>query len=373
MPDMTTTEARLEKTVSDKPESVFRMRPRRRRAGLSPGSLVYAGKEKQHAISVTCWRYSETSCIRTELTDLENLPLPDDQEPYSWFHVSGVHDADALRRLGDHFGIHPLTLEDIMSLDQRPKLEEYEKYLCIMLRSVLDSGGNLSGSQQVTILLGKNYVLTFQDEEGNAFEAVAARLEKGVGRIRSRGMDYLAYALADNVVDHILVAIEAMEERVDELEEDIFSQSLGEVTQPLYEVRQDIAALRKVVMPAREVVGRLDHLSTDVFSAETRPFLRDIFDHCMRAQEEIDALRDVVSNLFDLSLSISSQKTNQVMQTLTVLAAIFIPLSFLASLYGMNFVDMPELHWRWGYRAIQLLMICIAAGLLYFFHRKRWI
>jgi magnesium transporter len=291
--------------------------------------------------------------------------------------VAGTHEIEGLQALGARFGLHPLTLEDVVNSGQRPKLENYDDHLFIVMR-VIHSAAAVAG-EQVSMYLGRSWVLTFEEIPEDAFDLVRERLRRGKGQIRSAGADYLAYSIVDAAVDHFFPVLETLGERIEALEEELVEDPDRRTLEKIHQLKRELLLIRRAAWPQREVISSLGRQESDLVHRETRVFLRDCYDHTIQIMDIVETYRDLASGMMDLYLSSVSHRTNEVMKVLTVIASIFIPLTFIAGIYGMNFntkaspLNMPELNWYWGYPALWLVVIGLAAGMIVYFRRKRWI
>lgn len=342
-------------------------------AGAAPGTLVHTGEKKMERVRIRVVEYDEGSLREREYAEVREVW----QEPASgsvrWINIDGLHDLDLVREVGDHFGLHPLVVEDIVHVGQRPKEEEYEGYLCMVLPMLTwDTPSGAVDDEQLSLILGPGWVLTFQERVGDAFEPVRERLRAGKGRIRARGADYLAYALVDAVVDRYYGVLEEIGGLTEVLELEVLDAPTAASMNKLHHLKRELVALRRSVWPVRDVMNGLVRSDSPLFHDETRVFVRDVYDHSVHVIESVEALRDVASGAVDLYLSNVSYRTNEVMKVLTIMASIFIPLTFMAGIYGMNFEYMPELGVRWAYPALWAAMIAVATGLIVYFRRKGW-
>ena len=358
-----------------------RMKKRSKKAGLPPGSLVLIGDQRHEPVKIVGLDYDESSCREKLDLSIEGCVALKDTPAVTWIHVEGL-DVDVVRRLGEGFGLHPLTQEDLLNTDQRPKLEDFGDYLFVVLKMFLPSGNGSAGetlSEQVSLVVGPTWVISFVERERPVFDAVRERLKAGTGRTRKMGSDYLAYSLLDTVVDNYFVTLEVTGEAVESLEERLVLNPEPEVLKEVYALKHALIYLRKSVWPLREVVSSLARSESPLIQEATKLYLRDVYDHTIQVIDIIETFRDMASGMLDMYLSSLSNRMNEVMKVLTIIATIFIPLTFIAGLYGMNFSpdaspwNMPELRWRFGYPVSLLVMALTAGGLLYFFRRKRWI
>jgi magnesium transporter len=311
---------------------------------------------------------------------------PEDIIPYldttsvSWVDVLGLGSEDVLRRLGKVFKLHPLVLEDIVNVPQRPKIEDYEDQLVIISHMVLPKQkGAGFWSEQVSFILGKHYLLTVQEEpQQDCFESVRDRIRTNKGIIRKQGPDYLAYTLIDSIIDGFFPVLETYGEQIEDLENEVVVNPTHQTLEKIYRVRRELLALRRTIWPQRDAINALIRDGSDLISSEVRVYLRDCYDHAVQIMDLVETYRELASGLMDVYLSSVSNRMNEVMKFLTVMSSIFIPLTFIAGIYGMNFntdkspVNMPELNWSWGYPLCLAVMAAIASGLIYFFWRRGW-
>ncbi len=295
-------------------------------------------------------------------------------EGIRWINVDGLSDTQLIEALTTRFGIHPLVLEDVTNLDQRPKLEDYGDYLFAVLKMLTfdDETGKLL-SEQVSVILGDRFVISIQEHVGDVFGPVRERLRTGKGKLRKMGGDALAYSLLDAVVDGYFTILEKSGERVEALEEELVTSPTRETLHALHDQKRELLFLRRSIWPMRELIGNLERRESPLVTEPLAPYLRDLYDHAVQVLETVESLRETLSGLLDIYLSSLSNRMNEIMKVLTVISTLFIPLTFIAGVYGMNFRFMPELGWRWGYPATWGVMIVIAGFMLRYFHRKGWV
>ncbi len=344
------------------------------KAGQAPGTPVYVGKDREAPVTVSRFDYDEEGVHRETLDSPEAALVSRTSTRRSWINVDGVHEAEIIHRLGEGFGLHPLVIEDILHTGQRPKAEDYGSHLFIVLRMLRwDAELEEIGEEQVGLVLGPSWVLTFQERAGDVFDPIRERLLSDRGRVRKLGCDYLAYALIDAVVDHYFSILETLGDRIEALGEDMTENPKREDLDSIRHMKRELLFMRKSVWPLREVLGSIQRDESELVKEATRPYLRDVYDHTIQIIDTVETFRDMVSGLMDLYLSSISNRMNEVMKVLTIIATIFIPLSFVAGLYGMNFLFMPELQWRYGYFAILGVMLAIGGGMLMYFRRRKWL
>jgi magnesium transporter len=351
------------------------LKKRSKKSGLPPGTLVHIGDPVSQEIRITAISYKGEEFQEQKLDSLEAcFPFKDKQE-VTWIDIEGVHHAETLEKLGQCYGIHPLVLEDIMATDQRPKVEDFGSYLFIVLKMIRYGGGNGDiGIEQVSLILGKNYLISFQEgKEGDVFNPVRERIRMGKGRIRQMGPDYLAYALMDAVVDNYFSVLENLGEEIESIEERLIADPAPETLRTIHRLKREMIYLRKSVWPLREAVSALQRRESPLIAETTAIYLKDVYDHTIQVIDSIETFRDILSGMLDIYLTSINYRLNAVMKVLTIIATIFMPLSFIASVYGMNFKNMPELGWEYGYPALWGVMIAITVGMLLIFRRKKWL
>ena len=345
-----------------------------KKAGLSPGTLIHIGEKKIEKVKITLIDYDLKNLQEKELEHVEESFSFKDEPTDTWLNITGLHDIDIIEKIGIYFNIHPLVMEDILNTGQRPKLEDYEDYLYIVFKMLFyDMDENMVKSEQISIILSKNYLISFQEIEGDVFNPLRERIRKGKGRIRKMGSDYLAYALIDTTVDQYFMILEKFGEEIESLEEELLVNPTSETYQTIHNMKREMIYLRKNIWPMREIAGGLRKGESDFISDAAGIFFADIYDHVIQIIDTIESFRDILSGMLDLYLSTISNKMNEVMKVLTIIATLFIPLTFIAGVYGMNFKNMPELEWRWGYLGIWILMGFVAILLVFYFKKKKWI
>jgi magnesium transporter len=343
-------------------------------AGLAPGTLVHVGEKKLEEAKITVITYDEKGFEEKALDTAEASFPPKDAPASLWINIDGLHEVSVIEQIGKQFGIHPLTLEDIVNTAQRPKLEDFEDYVFVALK-MLFHDKEIGGikSEQVSMVLRENCLITFQEMEGDVFTMVRERLRNGKGHLRKRGVDYLAYALIDAVVDYYFIILETLGEDIEELEEELMTLPTPETLERIHHMKKEMIYLRKQVWPLREVVSGLRRGEISLIHQSTNIFLADLYDHTIQVIDTIESLRDLLSGMVDLYLSTVSHRMNEVMKVLTIMATIFIPLTFVAGIYGMNFKYMPELEWRWGYFLALSFMVGMAALMIFYFRKRKWL
>jgi len=343
---------------------------RRALVGASPGTLLVDPGAPPPLLRVIA--YSKDELLAVELRTADEVEPLRQRFPVVWLNVDGLGDGTVLRRLGELFGLHRLALEDVTSRQQRAKLEDYQTNDFLVLR-VTNPGDELD-TEQLSLFVGEGFVLTFQERAGDAFELIRTRLRDPQGRLRQSGPDYLAYALIDASVDAYFPVLERIGDRLDTCEEHILADcDHRTAVAEIHELRRDLLQLRRALWPLREVTAALLRETCSRFGSDTRVYLRDVHDHVVQLLDLLENFREMGSSLMEVHLSTVSNRLNEVMKVLTIIATIFIPLTFVAGVYGMNFKHMPEYEWEWGYPVCLLLMAAIAAAMLWWFRRRRWL
>jgi magnesium transporter len=346
-----------------------------RKIGLSPGTLVHIGKKKIEKVRIRIIDYDEAQLQEKEAKTIEECFPFKDLPTVTWVNIDGLHDIKLMEKIGKHFGLHPLVLEDILNTDQRPKIEDFDDYIFVVLKMLyFDEDENEIRTEQVSIILGSNFVLSFQERVGDIFNPLRERIRNAKGRVRRMGSDYLAYTLLDAIVDNYFIVLEKLGEKIEGMEEELVSNPTPETLQSIHNLKREMIFLRKSVWPLREVVSRLERGESKLIKDSTGIYLRDVYDHTIQVIDTIETFRDMLSGMLDIYLSSVSNRMNQVMKVLTIIATIFIPLTFVAGIYGMNFEYMPELKWHWFYpKAFWVVMIGVAGVMLVYFRRKKWL
>jgi len=345
---------------------------RSKKAGLSPGTLIHIGEQRTEAVEITLFNYSGAQCDERTVTDPNDLRLPAD-ETVTWVNVGGVHKLDVLEAFGKQLGLHPLLLEDLANTDQRPKLDDYETYVFLVMKMLTRTDRGDTLVEQVSFVVGRNYVLSFQENGTDVFRPVRDRLRSGKGRLRQQGADYLLHELVDAVVDEYFAVLEALGEKIESLQERVVANPNPDTLKDIHALKRQLLFVRRAVWPLREAINSLSRSDNPFLRDTTKVFFRDVYDHVIQIVDTIETLREMVSASLDIYLSSVSYRLNAVMRVLTVITTIFMPLSFIASIYGMNFEHMPELKWPWGYPLILGVMGLVATGMLIGFRQRKWL
>lgn len=351
------------------------LRKRSKKAGLPPGSLVHVSDIVRPKINISIMDYDRISLHEKQDISIEEcLEHMQNASTTTWINIRGINDPKVLESIGQSLGLHALLLEDVMSAGQRSKLDDYKDYIFIVVRMLFNNTASDSiQDQQVSFVLGPNYLISFLEDSVDIFEPIRERLRSSKKRIRSMGADYLCYTMIDAIVDQYFVILEAVDKNLEVLEESLIHNHTPETMGKIQRLKREIVILRKSVWPMREVINNFRRLETPLISESTQLYLHDVYDHTIQAIDTIESFRDIASGMLDVYLSSISQHMNEIMKVLTIVATIFVPLTFIASLYGMNFDNMPELHWKWGYPVTLSIMAIVALTMIYYFRRKRWI
>jgi len=345
-----------------------------KKAGLPPGTLVHIGERKTEKTEITIIDYDERQFQEKKAKTVEDSFPFKDKPTVTWINLDGIHQIDIIEKIGKHFNLHPLILEDILNTEQRPKIEDFGDYIFVVLKMLYyDEKESETKTEQVSLVLGLNFVISFQEYEGDVFDAVRERIRNAKGRIRNMGADYLVYALVDAIVDNYFIIPEKIGEKIEEIEEELVKNPTPETLNIIHILKRDMLFLRRSVWPLREVINGLERSESSLIQKSTDIYFRDVYDHTIQVIDMIETYREMISGMLDIYLSSVSNKMNEVMKVLTIFAVIFIPLTFFAGIYGMNFEFMPELKLRWGYFGVLGIMAIIGISMLIYFKRKKWI
>ena len=339
--------------------------------GASPGTLAIS--EESPPPRIRLMSYANGNVEERDVEDVNELQEVHNVDAVTWIDVQGFGDKSVIQRIGDIFQLHPLVLADVVNVPQRPKAESYDDQLLIIVRMVHVEDPDQITMEQVSVLLGKNYLLTFQEHYGDVLDPIRHRIRTGTGRMYNHGADYLAYAIVDTIVDAYYPALEAIGDHLEELEDEVILRPGPQLVGKLHRLKSRLVHLRRGTWPQREALVALARGDYPNISEEVRVYVRDTYDHCVQTTEVVEMYREMVSDLMNTYLSSVSNRTNEVMKVLTIVATLFIPLTFLVGVYGMNFEYMPELHARWAYPLLWAIMIVVAIGMLVFFRRRGWI
>lgn len=340
--------------------------------GLPPGSLVYVGDKKTENPDISILDYNSKDSKEIKCKKIEECFSYKNKTSITWINIDGLNE-EIIPKIGEKFEIHPLVLEDILNTYQRPKIENYGKYIFIVLKMlILDENNNVS-IQQISFILSKNMVISFQEKKGDVFDSIRERIRNNKGRIRKRGSDYLVYSLLDSIVDNYFSILEKVSEKIEIIEDKLIENPEPETLQEIHRLKREMIFVRKSIWPLREVINSLYREESKIIKNTTHVFLRDLYDHTIQVIDTVESFRDMISGMLDIYMSSVSNKMNEVMKVLTIFAAIFIPLTFIAGVYGMNFHYMPELGYQIGYPLVLILMLLVGITLLIYFKRKKWL
>lgn len=346
----------------------------RRKLGLPPGTLIFTGEKKLEDVRLTVFDHDGENLHEQVLkVPEEAFPFLDLEGGLSWVNVDGLHDVEVIRKLGEHVSLSTLVLEDIVNTSQRPLLEELSNALFLVVKMLYYDANKRLQVEQVSIVTGPNWVLSFQELPGDVFEAVRKRLRENGQRIYQRGPVYLAYVLLDVIVDHYFVMLEQISDAMEEVEQEVLDNPSPDSQRRIRDLHRELVLIRKAAWPTRELFSRLERSESPLMREELRPYLRDLYDHGVQVLDIIESLRDVLAGLRDLYHTTLDHRMNEIMKVLTIIGTIFIPLTFIAGIYGMNFDNMPELHAQHGYPIAMGVMIALAVALLFYFRRKHWL
>ncbi len=343
------------------------------KTGLPPGSLVHVGNRKTEKIIITVIDYDNSEFTETICKNIEDCFHLKDKKTTTWINIDGLQDTKMIAKLGEHFDLHPLLLEDVLNTHHRPKAEEFDDYTFLTLKMLgIGKDKRSITSEQISFILGKNWLISFQERPGDVFDSVRDRLRTSMGNLRKTGADYLLYRLVDTIVDHYFVVTDHFDDITEKLEEDALKNPETATLQKIQKRKKELVNIRKAIFPVREAISILEK-DTKLFKVGTKRYLRDVYEHIIQLNDTIETQRDLLGNIMDLYLSGVSNKMNEVMKVLTIIATIFIPLTFIAGVYGMNFELMPELKWKYGYLGVWALMIAIFVGMIFYFKNKKWL
>jgi len=344
------------------------------KAGMPPGTLMHIGKRKIDNIRLNIINYNESGFEEKNLNAIEESFSYKDKPSVTWINIDGLHDVEVIEKIGIEFDLHPLIMEDILHTNQRPKMDDFENYLFIVARMLrYDNAGHKIISEQLSLVLWKNIVMSFQERVEEIFEPLKERIRKDKGRIRKMGPDYLLYCILDAVVDNYLIVLENLGERVEELEEQLITKPDPDTLESIHNFKRELIYLKKSLWPLRDLINTLERGECSLILDKTTIFFKDVYDHTIHIIDTVETYRDLASGMMDVFLSSVSNRMNEVMKMLTVIATIFIPLTFLAGVYGMNFSYMPELNWRYGYFMALLIMFLVGILMFIWFKRKKFL
>ena len=340
--------------------------------GTPPGTIIYHGVARHDKTKITLIEYNETELVEKDFYDIDECLRCVNTNMVKWINIDGVHNVEVVEAIGKHFNIHTLTLEDIVNTNQRAKFEDYTNYVVAIMKMIYYD--KTLHAEQLSVVLMENMVISFQESNGgDAFDIIRNRIRQGKGRIRKMKADYLAYALLDAVVDYYFVILEKIGDKLETLEERLITNPDKKTMQDLHFMKREMIYVRKAIWPVRELVNNMERSETVLIGRDIAIFLRDVHDHALRIIDTVETYRDLLSGMMDIYLSSVSNKMNEIMKVLTIITTIFVPVTFIAGIYGMNFEYMPELHSKWGYPATWAVMILIMGSLIIYFRKKKWL
>lgn len=343
-----------------------------KKPGLSPGTLIFVGSKKLEATKIEVVDFTKEKIEETEIENPEDCVKYKTSQSTTWINITGLHDTQVIEKICNNYGIHPLIQEDIVNTQQRPKLEDMVEHLVVSLKMIYyDEQNKGIAFEHITVILGKNFVMTFQESEGDVFDNIRKRLRNGKGRIRGKA-DYLAYAIIDAVVDNYSVVLEKVSEAMDYLEDEIANPKHN-TQESIRRLKKEIIFLRKNIVPLKEVIRSFERSESKLINQETSIYFRDVYDHVVEVIETTETYREILGGIMESYHSGISNKANEVMKVLTIIATIFIPLTFIVGIYGMNFKYMPELEWQNGYFFVWGIMIVVAGIMTLYFKKKKWL
>jgi len=360
----------MKKIRRNKDREVFR---RGKKAGLPPGTPVFVGERKQDVVRISIMNYSREHIEEIHSASIDDCMRVRNSSDIVWINVNGIHDVNTIQTLANLFGLHPLTTEDISNTSQRPKFEEFDDYIFFALKMlVYDEETNSIDSENVSVILGKNNVISFQERDDDVLDPVRDRIRSSKGKIRSEGADYLAYTIMDGVVDEYFVALEKLGDHIEQIDDEILTAPDASHMKELHRLKREIVFLRKAVWPLREEISAIEKSGSRLIDDSIKPFLRDLYDHTIQIIDIVETYRDIIGGMHDTFLSGISNRMNEIMKVLTIIGTIFIPLTFIVGIYGMNFENMPELKWRWGYFGLLGVMAALGLTMLGIFKKRKW-
>jgi len=340
----------------------------------SPGSIIYTGENPTEKLFIDAFDFNSSFINELELKSVEEAFNFKKTESVSWININGLNHIEEIEKVGKHYNLHPLIIADIANTSQRPKIDIYDDYIFVVLKMLYYDENEDIKIEQISLVLGTNYVLTFQEIEGDVFDNVRDRLRLANGRIRTLGPDYLLYALIDAIVDHYYIVTETMSNKIEDLEDALFDGNIKEdLSHQVLNLKKEVLKIRRSIFPIREIISRIEKNEHSLIHVNTLKFYGDIYDHVIQLSDSIDIYREMIWSLMDMYMTTISNKMNEVMKVLTIMASIFIPLTFIAGIYGMNFDNIPELHYEYSYFILWGVMVIIFVGMVYYFKKKKWL
>lgn len=341
--------------------------------GLPPGSLIFNGTVRNHDISIEHIAYSSDEYFEESINSIEKIELTSNSGKIHWINLNGVHNSDLIKNIGEKFNIHKLVLEDILNTHQRPKVDFYDEHIFAVIKMLVYNKDNKSvDTEQVSIVVGSNYIISFQEKVGDVFDPLRKRIQTSSGRIRTLGSDYLLHAILDIIIDNYFILLENLGEEVEKYETDLIDNADKDILNRIYFLKRENLLLRNSVWPVREMISQFEKTDSPLIKKKNIIYFRDLYDHTIQVIDNVEIYRDLLSGLIELYYNGIGNKTNEVMKVLTIISTIFIPLTFIAGVYGMNFEYMPELKWKYAYFGIVAIMIVLFCLMIWYFRRKKW-
>ena len=341
--------------------------------GLKPGTLIHIGTIKNKRPKVTLIEFGDEFYVRKELTNIEDKFSEEESSHFKWINVDGLSDISIIEKIGEKFKLHPLLLEDVLNTNSRPKVEEYDNYVFTLIKSInFDSAKTELLEDQISLVIGDNYIISFQERNSRIFDTLIERIKKGKGIIRKAGIGYLCYSIIDTIVDNYFEVLEKIEDKIEALEEELISHPSKDILKNIYILKRELVFLRKSVWPVREVINNLQNTGNDYIKRDISIYMKDVGDHVIQVIDTIQLFIDIISGMLDTYLSSVSNKMNEIMKVLTIFSTIFIPITFLAGVYGMNFPNMPEYNLPWMYPLFWIVCVASTCSMLYFFRKRKW-
>lgn len=339
----------------------------------APGHIVYTGTKEIKDVLIDVFDYNPTFVDEETVNDLSNYAKDTDERTVTWVNANGLSDTKALTDIALKYDLHPLVMEDVANTSQRPKLDEYPNQLFVVFKMLYHDANGMLNTEHISLILGKTYVLLMQEYDGDVFDGIRDRIRNAKGRIRTMGADYLMYALMDAVIDNYFIIIETLSNKIEDLEEKIYTNPSENYSQDIQQLKKEVIQVRRSIFPLREVVNKLEKVENHLVLKKTQVFIRDLYDHTIQVIETVEVYRDTIAGLMDMNATNIANRMNEVMKVLTIIATIFIPMTFLAGIYGMNFEHIPELKLENGYYFFWGAMVVIFIGSLIYFKRKKWL
>ncbi|MDD2387106.1 MAG: magnesium/cobalt transporter CorA [Bacteroidales bacterium] len=344
------------------------------KTGLPPGSLIFSGHERNHEVKIEQIKYSAENFSESIVHTVDDIDVSDASNNVYWINLNGVHDPNVIKKIGEKFNIHKLVLEDILNTHQRPKVDFYNEHVYAVIKMLIyDTNTKSVDSEQVSVVMGPNHLISFQEKIGDVFEPLRNRIRNSAGKIRTLGTDYLLYAILDIIVDNYFLLLENLGEEVEKYEANLIENADKEILHRIYYLKRENLLLRNAVWPVRELVSRFEKTDSNLIKKKNIIYFRDLYDHTIQVIDNVEIYRDLLSGLIELYYTGTGNRTNEVMKVLTIIATIFIPLTFIAGIYGMNFKYMPELEWHYAYFVVWGLMIVLFILMMWYFKRRKWL